>query len=159
LLLTCGLAACATTAMDAERGLGSKNRKADDAQAGAARRVGAKVVGIAARMKGVPYVFGGSTPAGFDCSGLVHYSYARAGVPVPRTVQAQFAAATRISHEVAEPGDLLFFLHADKRHVAISMGGDDFIHAPWPGSTVSVATVRDNFYRSKLVGVGRLMPQ
>jgi phosphotransferase system IIA component len=39
------------------------------------------------------------------------------------------------------------------------MGGDDFIHAPWPGSTVSVATVRDNFYRSKLVGVGRLLPQ
>jgi cell wall-associated NlpC family hydrolase len=78
---------------------------------------------------------------------------------VPRTVQAQFAAATRISHEVAEPGDLLFFLHADKWHVAIYMGGDDFIHAPWPGSTVSVATVRDNFYRSKLVGVGRLLPQ
>ncbi len=159
LLLTCGLAACATTAMDPERGLGSKIRKADEAQAGVSPRVGVEVVGIAARMKGVPYVFGGSTPAGFDCSGLVHYSYARAGVQVPRTVQAQFAAATRISHEVAEPGDLLFFFHADKWHVAIYMGGDNFIHAPWPGSTVSVATVRDNFYRSKLVGVGRLIPQ
>jgi cell wall-associated NlpC family hydrolase len=145
--------------MDAERGLGSKNRKANDAQAGAARRVGAKVVGIAERMKGVPYVFGGSTPAGFDCSGLVHYSYAQAGVQVPRTAQAQFAAATKISHEVADLGDLLFFLHADRWHVAIYTGGDDFIHAPWPGSKVSSATVKDNFYRSKLVGVGRLIPQ
>lgn len=158
LLLTCSLAACVTTPMQSETGFGSKARSAGSGQAGGSAAVGDKVVAIAATMKGVPYVFGGSTPAGFDCSGLVHYSYARAGLQVPRTSRAQFAAATRISHEVAEAGDLLFFFHADKWHVGIYMGGDDFIHAPWPGSTVSIASLRDDFYRSKLVGVGRLTP-
>lgn len=123
-----------------------------------ARGVGASVAGIALRLKGVPYVYGGTTPAGFDCSGLVHYVYAQAGVQVPRTARAQMEAATKINPDHAQPGDLLFFHTKAGWHVAIYLGRDKFIHAPWPGIPVSTASLRDEFYRERLKAAGRLTP-
>jgi murein DD-endopeptidase len=120
------------------------------------RTVGDEIAAIAQKMEGVPYVYGGNTPAGFDCSGLVHFAYGHAGISVPRNSQAQFATATRINQEQAKPGDLLFFVNDAKWHVAIYVGKDEFIHAPAPGWKVSTASLKDDYYREKLVGVGRL---
>jgi cell wall-associated NlpC family hydrolase len=154
LLAACALSACVTNPeTDSADWLGP------DAKGSlvGVPRIARKAVSVALQMKGVPYVWGGTTPAGFDCSGLIYYSYAKAGLHVPRNSQAQFAAAAKISPETARPGDLLFFIDNHKWHVALYLGRDKFIHAPWPGSTVSVASLRDDFYRSKLVGVGRLI--
>lgn len=100
------------------------------------------VVGIAAQYLGVPYVWGGTTPAGFDCSGFVQYVYAQAGISLPRTTYAQAALGTPISVSEAQPGDLLFWGSGNNcYHVAIAVGGGRYIHAPAPGQSVSYGSV------------------
>lgn len=153
LFAACTLSACVTTS---EHDSGDWQGSGAGNVASGGSPVARQAVNVALEMKGVPYLWGGTTPAGFDCSGLIYYSYAKAGMQVPRNSKAQYAAAVKVSPESAEPGDLLFFFHDDKWHVALYMGNQKFIHAPWPGSTVSIASLRDSFYRSKLVGVGRL---
>lgn len=104
---------------------------------------------------GAPYRYGGSGPQVFDCSGLVQYSYARAGIDVPRTAAAQYAASQPVPLTELRPGDLLFF-HIDERkpeHVAIYLGDGRFVHAPSSGKTVSKASLDEpfwdeHFYRS-----------
>jgi cell wall-associated NlpC family hydrolase len=112
----------------------------------------------ATQMIGVPYRYGGSSPkAGFDCSGLVQYSYSQAGMRVPRTSRAQFKAAQPISLAEAQPGDLLFFRYKRKvSHVAIYLGDDRFVHAPSRGKQVSVASLRDPHYQQHFLQAGRL---
>jgi murein DD-endopeptidase len=112
----------------------------------------------ATRMVGAPYRYGGTTPKGFDCSGLVYYSYRQAGQVVPRTSAAQFSKASRISLKDAQPGDLLFF--ASRRsvdHVAIYLGDNKFVHAPSSGKKVSVERMSTPYYRDHFVAAGRLV--
>ncbi|MCZ6560392.1 MAG: C40 family peptidase [Gammaproteobacteria bacterium] len=119
--------------------------------------LGKQLARTATQMIGVPYVYGGSTPKGFDCSGLVYYSYQQAGMSVPRTSQAQFKAARPVSLSAAQPGDLLFFRGGRKiSHVAIYIGNGYFVHAPSSGKTVSVANIKDAYYREHFDRVGRL---
>ena len=108
-------------------------------------------------MIGKPYRYGGASPKGFDCSGLVQYSYASAGLKAPRTSRDQYSAATPISLTDAEPGDLLFFRYDQKiSHVAIYLGDERFVHAPSSGKQVSVASLKDPHYQRHFVRVGRL---
>src|SRR5205085_409751 len=86
------------------------------------------VVGVAMRYLGVPYVWGGSTPRGFDCSGLVMYVFAQVGVSLPHSSYAQYGMGTPVSMGELQPGDLVFFAGAS--HVGIYIGGGQFIHAP-----------------------------
>lgn len=161
LVLACGLTACGSAPVgDYPASEARFDRAVSGLQAGSSQghSVGESVAGIALRLKGVPYVYGGTTPAGFDCSGLVHYVYAQAGVQVPRTARAQMEAATKINPDHAQPGDLLFFHTKPGWHVAIYLGRDKFIHAPWPGIPVSTASLRDDFYRERLKAAGRLTP-
>jgi cell wall-associated NlpC family hydrolase len=118
------------------------------------------IVELALSMVGVPYRYGGADPGeGFDCSGLVHYTYTSNGQAVPRTSQSQFDAARLIALEDAAEGDLLFFRDQEKlSHVGIYLGDGRFVHAPSSGKTVSVARVEEAYYREYLVGVGRLIP-
>ncbi len=111
--------------------------------------IGERAARIALEMKGKPYRYGGSSPRGFDCSGLVYYSYARAGVELPRSTEALRRSSRAISARQLRPGDLLFFNQEGKAasHVAIYLGGSRFVHAPSTGKQVSVADMNDAYWR------------
>lgn len=107
-----------------------------------------EVVSIALEYLGVPYVWGGSSPAGFDCSGLVQYVYARIGVTLPRTSRSQFRAGSHISPSALDQlvmGDLVFFGYDGDpervHHVGIYCGSGNFIHAPSTGEVVQVSSL------------------
>ena len=115
---------------------------------------------LALSMVGVPYLYGGASPReGFDCSGLVYYTYSSNGHVVPRTSQAQFDAARKIELDEASEGDLLFFQDQEKlSHVGVYLGDGRFVHAPSSGDTVRVASIDAPYYQRHLVGIGRLIP-
>lgn len=97
-------------------------------------------VSIAMQYLGVPYVWGGASPSGFDCSGLVMYVYAQIGVYLPHSAAAQYSAGTPISYSELAPGDLVFF-GSPISHVGIYIGGGSMIHAPFEGTVVSISSV------------------
>jgi cell wall-associated NlpC family hydrolase len=121
---------------------------------------GNQVARVALRMVGAPYLYGGANPKdGFDCSGLVYYSYTTNGYSVPRTAQDLFKAAQKISLEDAIEGDLVFFQDQAKlSHVGIYLGDGMFVHAPSSGDAVSIASLATSYYQRHLVAVGRLSP-
>jgi peptidoglycan DL-endopeptidase CwlO len=98
---------------------------------------GNAVLEVAARYVGVPYVSGGTTPAGFDCSGFVSYVYAQLGISLPRTSSAIKAAGTVISASEAQPGDLIW----SPGHISIYAGGDQQIDSPRPGKTIQFRSI------------------
>jgi peptidoglycan DL-endopeptidase CwlO len=100
----------------------------------------AGIVGIAAQYLGVPYVYGGATPAGFDCSGFTMYVYGKAGIPLAHNAAAQQASCTPVSRDQAVPGDLVFF-GSPAHHVGIYCGGSTMIHAPYTGAVVRYDTI------------------
>ncbi|WP_328581723.1 C40 family peptidase [Streptomyces sp. NBC_00370] len=95
----------------------------------------AAAVMAARQALGRPYVWGANGPSGFDCSGLMQWSYARAGVGLPRTSQAQRYAGHQIPLSQARPGDLVAY-RADASHIAMYVGNGQVIHAPYPGAPV-----------------------
>lgn len=120
-----------------------------------------RVVDTALEMVGTPYRYGGSTPAGFDCSGLVHYSYARAGIEgLPRTASALEDHAHPIALDELRPADLLFFRLDGRKaqHVGIYTGAGQFIHAPSGGRQVERVSFEHHYWRDRLDRAGRLLP-
>jgi peptidoglycan DL-endopeptidase CwlO len=111
------------------------------------------VVGIAMRYLGVPYVWGGASPRGFDCSGLVMYVFAQIGVSLPHSSYAQYGMGTPVSMSQLQPGDLVFFAGAS--HVGIYIGGGQFIHAPHTGDVVKISSLT-GWYASEFAGGRRL---
>jgi cell wall-associated NlpC family hydrolase len=108
----------------------------------------AGAVAIAKKYLGVDYVWGGTSPSGFDCSGLVQYAYAQVGVSLPRTSREQFHVGVYIPPDRLDllgPGDLVFFgYNGDAQqihHVGMYVGGGDFIHAPQTGDVVRIASL------------------
>jgi peptidoglycan DL-endopeptidase CwlO len=102
------------------------------------------VAGIAARYLGVPYVYGGASPSGFDCSGFVEYVYAQVGVSLPHSAAAQGRLGTRVPVSAAVPGDVVVLDGGS--HVGIYVGGGRMIDAPEPGRVVSVDAIYDSNY-------------
>jgi cell wall-associated NlpC family hydrolase len=102
------------------------------------------IAGIAARYLGVPYVYGGSSPAGFDCSGFVKFVYAQVGISLPHSAAAQGRLGTRIPVSAAVPGDVVVL--DGGAHVGIYVGGGRMIDAPVPGRVVSVDAIYDSNY-------------
>jgi len=103
---------------------------------------GNDIVSIALSLTGIPYVYGGSTPAGFDCSGFTQYVYARAGISIPRTSGAQGAAGTFVSASEARPGDLVWHAYG---HVGIYAGNGMVVEATTPGSVTKVQPLWGNY--------------
>lgn len=124
----------------------------------AGESAGEKLVRIASSYIGTPYKFGGDDPRGFDCSGLVFYSYDRLGLQVPRTAADQRRAAQHVKRNELTPGDLVFFRTTARSvdHVGIYAGDGRFIHAPRSGHVVSYAYLDDPYYRAHFVSAGRL---
>lgn len=119
------------------------------------------VVSTALDQIGVPYHYGGTTPNGFDCSGLVQYSYAQAGIVLPHSTSELIKAGPRISYADAKPGDLLFFSFRDRRrpsqHVGIYLGDDKMVHAPVTGGRVQIVNADESQWTSRFVGAVRVL--
>lgn len=118
------------------------------------------VVSTVSKYLGTPYVYGGSSPSGFDCSGLMQYAFAQNGITIPRRSQEQFnfTANSRITNmDDLQSGDLVFFKSTGTAsapgHVGIYVGNGQYIHAPRTGDVVKVSNLSD---RSDFVGGGRV---
>ncbi len=102
------------------------------------------VVAVAEKYRGVPYVYGGESPAGFDCSGFTAYVYAQFGIALPHSAAEQGAIGTKIARSAARPGDVVVM--DGGAHVGIYLGGGRMIDAPEPGRVVSERAIYDNDY-------------
>jgi len=117
-----------------------------------------RALAIAIDMIGTPYRYGGTSPRGFDCSGLVYYAYRKAGIQPPRTTTEQYHQSKRVQVSRLQPGDLVFFTISQGKlsHVGIYAGDDRFVHAPSSGKSVAYATLHDPYWRGRLIGAGRI---
>lgn len=114
------------------------------------------VVGIAMQYLGIPYVWGGSSPSGFDCSGLTMYVYAQVGVSLPHNAAMQYnTVGVFVSRDQLQPGDLVFF--DGLGHMGMYIGGGQFIHAPHTGDVVKISSLNDSWYAAKYVGAKRVL--
>jgi cell wall-associated NlpC family hydrolase len=119
---------------------------------------GRAVAEYALAFRGVPYRFGGSDPAGFDCSGLVHYVFAQYGISVPRLVDEQWQVGDKIKPLDIKPGDLVFFSTKGPgaTHVAIALDSERFVHAPNSSGVVRVEALSSAYWGSHYVGARRI---
>lgn len=120
-------------------------------------KVGKQATRIALDQLGVPYVYGGASPRGFDCSGLVQFTYQQLGFSLPRTVSRLYNYAKPIKRKQLRAGDLIFFNTDGNRisHVGIYFKPHLFIHAPKTGRSVSIENLNNPYWRRRFVSAGR----
>ncbi len=118
--------------------------------------VGERAAAIAVREVGVPYRWGGASPAaGFDCSGLVYWAYGRLGIELPHSSYALYDQGRRVARSRMKAGDLLFF--SGLGHVGIYIGRGRMVHAPHSGTRVQVVSLSRSSYGARIVGVRRVV--
>lgn len=120
--------------------------------------VSRRVISESMNYLGVPYVFGGTSPSGFDCSGYVRFVFAQAGISLPRTADAQYEVGYAVSTDELRPGDLVFFstYEAGPSHVGIYLGDGNFINAS-SSRGVSVASIYGGYWGSCYIGARRVL--
>ncbi len=119
----------------------------------------AKALEVALKQRGVDYRPGGDNPnQGFDCSGLVNFSYGSAGVQLPRDSRSMYSVTTRVQTSDLRPGDLVFFRQRSSRisHVGLYVGSGQFVHAPSAGKDVEITSLGDAYWKKRYVGAGRV---
>lgn len=144
------LAGCSSTPQKAPvAGSGSTRPTAD---------IAGQAAGYAQTMIGKPYRYGGTSPKGFDCSGLVFYSYKQAGVALPHSTDKQRSASRSIKLAELRRGDLLFFNQEGKKygHVAIYVGDGKFVHAPSSGKSVRSDRLDSPYWKKHLSEARRI---
>jgi len=119
------------------------------------------VVGTALALRGTPYRNGGSDPNGFDCSGFTQYVFSQYGIALPRDVRAQYQIGRPVQPADLTVGDLVFFVTTDPgvSHVAIVVGGDQFVHAPSSSGVVRVEHLSARYWSQRYVGARRVLRQ
>ena len=119
---------------------------------------GYALVGTALALRGTPYRDGGGDPQGFDCSGFTQYVFAQHGVALPRAVREQFRVGKSVQPQDLAPGDIVFFATtgAEPSHVAIAIGGDEFVHAPSSTGVVRVEHLSSSYWSPRYLGARRL---
>jgi len=120
---------------------------------------GYAVTSTALSLRGTPYRSGGADPSGFDCSGFVYYVFAQHGVALPRTVLEQSRVGQPVPQDHLEPGDVIFFstVSAGPSHVAIAIGGDEFVHAPSSVGQVRVERLSSPYWSTRFVIARRVL--
>jgi cell wall-associated NlpC family hydrolase len=136
-------AAAARTAQDQQR-QSERSSASSSSESQAAPSAGSSVatqaIAAARSQLGVPYVWGGTSPDGFDCSGLTQWAFEHAGIELPRTSRAQAQEGQEVDADSMQPGDLIFF-NSPVSHVGIYIGGGKMIEAPQTGSDVKISNV------------------
>jgi cell wall-associated NlpC family hydrolase len=124
---------------------------------GYTQAVGGKAATTALSMVGRPYKYRGNSPEGFDCSGLVQYSYLTAGLEVPHGTSALKNVSRPVGKRVLQKGDLLFFDERGKKfsHVGLYIGGTSFVHAPSSGKKVRKDDLTDPYWKQSFVEARR----
>jgi peptidoglycan DL-endopeptidase CwlO len=119
---------------------------------------GYALVGTALSLRGTPYVNGGADPRGFDCSGFTQYVFSQYGLSLPRAVREQFWVGRSIEAADLAPGDILFFSTTEPgpSHVAIAVGGDQFVHAPSSTGVVRVEHLSSSYWAPRYLGARRI---
>ncbi len=117
-----------------------------------------RVVQTSLRYTGVPYVFGGTSPSGFDCSGFTRYVFSQSGVYLPRTADEQFEVGRPVAYSRLQPGDLVFFstYASGASHSGIYIGDDKFISAT-SSSGVAITSMNSSYWGPRYVGARRVM--
>lgn len=120
--------------------------------------LGHRLAATALEFRGVPYRNGGTSPTGFDCSGLVRYVLARHGLEVPRQTREQYTAGRRIGRNDLRAGNLVFFstVASGASHVGIALDDDEFVHAPSSRGVVRVERLSTEYWRSRFIGARRV---
>lgn len=117
-----------------------------------------KILDYAGTFTGVPYIFGGETPKGFDCSGYIQYVFGHFGIKLPRTASEQFSIGRRVTEQEARPGDMVAFMDGGEiSHTGIYLGGGKFISAT-SSRGVMVANVHGHYWAEHLYGFSRIIP-
>jgi len=150
--------ACLVISVELFQGCASSTQIPETASVRADKQVASNATVYAKEMLGKPYRYAGDTPAGFDCSGLVKYSYGRAGITMPRDTQSQRQISVLISLRNLREGDLLFFDQEGKKtsHVGIYIGDGRFIHAPSSGGKVRTDSLSAEFWKKHFVEARRI---
>lgn len=119
--------------------------------------IGEKAAKTAVTMIGRPYRYRGDSPEGFDCSGLVQYSYLAAGLELPHGTKALRSTTVPVNAKILKLGDLLFFNENGRKysHVAIYIGRDSFVHAPSTGKKVRKESLKDPYWKKSFLEARR----
>lgn len=115
------------------------------------------IIATGQKYMGVPYVWGGATPAGFDCSGFTQYIMKQNGITIPRTAAEQFAAGSPVDKANLQVGDLVFFTtyKPGASHVGFYMGDGKFLHASSGAKEVTVSKLDEKYYTERYIGARR----
>lgn len=118
-----------------------------------------KIIAVAKAQLGKPYRYGGKSPkTGFDCSGLINFSYKKAGLSIPRTTLQLYRDAYPVKRSKLKKGDLVFFKINKRKisHVGLYLGNNKFIHSPSAGKRVNIANMNDKYWRQRFARGGRI---
>jgi len=117
-----------------------------------------KIINYGMKFIGVPYVFGGSSPSGFDCSGYVQYVFIHNGIPLPRTADIQYTKGNWVAKDKLQPGDLVYFTTyaPGASHVGIYLGDGNFLNAQ-SSKGVAIASLNNSYWSNRYFGAKRIL--